>query len=386
VTAQWWRSWHGAPTDPKWLSVMKRVVTQCNARNAGGVSLRVSDIVAVWYALCDHASQQSDRGNVENFDAESVGDFLGIGEAGVRCILRALHDKGLVNDHHITNWEKRQPKREDNSTERVRRMRSRDATVTKNETQRNATKRNVTQRNARVDKDKRYKTSTTTTTTTARARKPVAASETAASADRTAGPPTGPPTGPPSLPPPSLPPEMPADRSALIRARQDVVVSFPDVASAVPVGDDGRDVLAEVLVAVPSPRSYMAAINDVLPGGMAPNKNAVRSPPAIRAALVEWLANAERPNLRRFRGYLADAREPWQRADGADARAAPASPSPYKTDMHLSAAHGRRGRGARFPTPAERTFANAVELFKLDGDGDGGRDKDNGNDGDGGAT
>ena len=60
---QWWRSWHGAPTDPKWLVVAEQAHV-----NPGMVA-------AVAWALLDHASQQADRGNVSEFDVETISTF-----------------------------------------------------------------------------------------------------------------------------------------------------------------------------------------------------------------------------------------------------------------------------------------------------------------------
>lgn len=121
----WFRSWHGAPTDNKWLVI---------ARKAGVAPGIVSAIV---WALFDHASQQDDRGCVRDFDIETYAAFSGFDEEHVRAVISALRDKGVISDYRLSNWEKRQPKREDNSTERVRSMRERNA-VKRDETQCNA--------------------------------------------------------------------------------------------------------------------------------------------------------------------------------------------------------------------------------------------------------
>jgi hypothetical protein len=118
----WFRMYHGVSTDPKWLSVARRAVTHCDARDA---SVRIADVVAVWCMLLDFASQCAPRGSVRGFDAESAADFLGLSESVVRAILQALDEKGILSGDRITNWEKRQPKREDSSAERMRRHRER---------------------------------------------------------------------------------------------------------------------------------------------------------------------------------------------------------------------------------------------------------------------
>jgi hypothetical protein len=124
----WFRSWHGAPTDPKWLLIAKRSETQ-----AGVVS-------AIVWALFDFASQNSsDRGCVEAFDAETYAAFSGFEEATIKRVIECLEEKKLIIDGHLSAWEKRQTKREDNSTPRVQKHR-------------NAMKRNVTPETAREEK------------------------------------------------------------------------------------------------------------------------------------------------------------------------------------------------------------------------------------------
>ena len=56
MSIEWFRSWHGAPTDNKWLVIAKRAGVP-----AGMVS-------AVVWALFDYASQNENRGSVEDFD------------------------------------------------------------------------------------------------------------------------------------------------------------------------------------------------------------------------------------------------------------------------------------------------------------------------------
>jgi hypothetical protein len=129
MSIDWFRSWHGAPTDSKWLLIAKR---------AGVAPGMVSAVV---WALFDHASQNEHRGNVDNFDIETYAVFSGFDEANIAAIINALNEKGLIVSGTLTAWEKRQPKREDSSTERVREHR-------------NAMKHNETQRNAREDKSR----------------------------------------------------------------------------------------------------------------------------------------------------------------------------------------------------------------------------------------
>lgn len=111
----WFRSWHGAPTDPKWLLIAKK---------AGVPPIVVSGIV---WALFDYASQREDRGCVVGFDTETYAVWSGVEEAEVEAVITALTAKGVIEDGRLTAWEKRQPKREDDSRERVRAYRERKA-------------------------------------------------------------------------------------------------------------------------------------------------------------------------------------------------------------------------------------------------------------------
>ena len=111
--AQWFRSWHGAPTDPKWIMIAARANT-----NAGIVS-------ALYWALLDHASQAEPRGSVASFDVETYAAFSGFSAELIQSVMRAMQDKGIVDDGQLSSWNKRQPKREDSSRERTRHWRER---------------------------------------------------------------------------------------------------------------------------------------------------------------------------------------------------------------------------------------------------------------------
>lgn len=111
--ASWFRSWHGAPTDTKWIVVARR------ANVIPGI------VSAVFWELEDYASQADERGSVAGFDVETYCAFSGFLESDVTAIINALHDKGVIGpDDRLTAWDKRQPKREDDSTDRVRNWRA----------------------------------------------------------------------------------------------------------------------------------------------------------------------------------------------------------------------------------------------------------------------
>lgn len=112
----WFRSWHGAPTDPKWLGIARR------AGVAPGIA------VAVAWALMDRASQSDDRGSIAGYDAEGLAYFYGCEPDQVAAIVLAMTDKGMITDGRFSSWEKRQPKREDGAAERAREWRERKRT------------------------------------------------------------------------------------------------------------------------------------------------------------------------------------------------------------------------------------------------------------------
>lgn len=131
----WFRSWHGAPTDPKWLGIAKR------AGVAPGIA------VAVAWALMDRASQSADRGSIDGYDAEGLAYFYGCEPENVEAIVAAMVDKGMIVDGRFTSWEKRQPVREDDSARRVREHRERK----KREAERNVTQRNAPEEDTETD-------------------------------------------------------------------------------------------------------------------------------------------------------------------------------------------------------------------------------------------
>jgi hypothetical protein len=108
----WWRSWHGAPTDPKWRSVGRRA----------GVPAGV--VAAIVWTLLDRASQAERRGSITGYDAEDIANALDFDLADVERVIGALGDKGVLIDERFAAWERRQPEREDeSSTERSRKFR-----------------------------------------------------------------------------------------------------------------------------------------------------------------------------------------------------------------------------------------------------------------------
>lgn len=118
MTNQWFRSWHGAPTDPKWLGIARR------ANVAPGI------VAAVVWALLDRASQANPRGSVAGYDADGLACFMGCEAEQIDKIVAVLHEKEVLTDNTFTGWEKHQPKREDGSAERAKEWRERKRTHT----------------------------------------------------------------------------------------------------------------------------------------------------------------------------------------------------------------------------------------------------------------
>jgi hypothetical protein len=117
---EWVRLYHDMPTDPKW-----RVI----AKKAGQ---RIGDVIAVFtFVLTNASSNTMKRGVTHGLVSEDIAAAIDLEEPAVAAILDAMEGK-VVKDGELLAWEKRNPIREDSSTDRVRKHR---------ETQRNAEKR-----------------------------------------------------------------------------------------------------------------------------------------------------------------------------------------------------------------------------------------------------
>lgn len=112
----WFRWHHGSVTDPKFQLVAKKA----------GAS--VAEVIAVWACLLESASQSAERGHPGATDFEAMDCALGLEDGKSQRIHDRMTDRGLLGkDGAVTAWEKRQPKREDETAaERKRRQRERD--------------------------------------------------------------------------------------------------------------------------------------------------------------------------------------------------------------------------------------------------------------------
>lgn len=135
----WFRWHHGSATDPKF-----RVV----AKQAG---CKTAEVVAVWAFLLEEASENDgDRGRVDSIDFDAIDTAFDLEEGVSERIYQRMVARGLFEDSgRVASWDKRQPKREDDTAaERKRRQRERETeecpATSRNVTQRPAPSRNVT--------------------------------------------------------------------------------------------------------------------------------------------------------------------------------------------------------------------------------------------------
>lgn len=144
---EWLRLWHDMPNDPKWRSI---------ARASGQ---QISLVLAVALHVMVDASRNVTRGHT-TICAEDVASALDADEAAIADILGAMQGRILDGDK-LTGWDKRQPKREDETaSERKRRQRERaknDCAVDEQSAQIPNEPRDVTQCHAREEKSREEK-------------------------------------------------------------------------------------------------------------------------------------------------------------------------------------------------------------------------------------
>lgn len=112
---EWFRWYHGTTEDKKLETVAKK---------AGRPR---SEVVSVWAALLEEASQATIRGNIAGADPEDIATGLDMETENVVAIIKAMKDKGMIEAGEIANWDKRQLKRDrydPNSTARSQRHRA----------------------------------------------------------------------------------------------------------------------------------------------------------------------------------------------------------------------------------------------------------------------
>lgn len=108
----WVRLWHDMPTDPKW-----RVI----ARKSGS---SISEVIAIFnFVMVNASANATERGRTHNLFAEDIAAALDLDDAKVEAVLATMKGKVIDNDGTLTGWQKRQPKREDNSADRAKKWR-----------------------------------------------------------------------------------------------------------------------------------------------------------------------------------------------------------------------------------------------------------------------
>jgi hypothetical protein len=152
ASEHWFRWHHGCVTDPKWRVIASRCVTCVTP-------VTVGHVIAVWAVMMENASLASPRGELSGWDDEDVAVLLGFGIDQVKAIREAMQGKTLAGSA-LQAWEKRQPKREDSSSERTKKWRDAQATPV---TQRDAKPESVTRRDA-AKRDVTLETETETET------------------------------------------------------------------------------------------------------------------------------------------------------------------------------------------------------------------------------
>ena len=93
----WFKCYHGAPTDPRLRNVSAR---------AGA---RTSFVIGTYWALLDHASQH--RNSVASFDPEAMSCFFGIGEDEMRRIIVELECAGFIVEGRMPFLDKQEQRR-----------------------------------------------------------------------------------------------------------------------------------------------------------------------------------------------------------------------------------------------------------------------------------
>ena len=127
----WLRWWDGTCADPKW-----RVVA---ARSKQPVGM----VVSIWAWLLEQA--RPNNGDLGVVDAEAIAITYGYDIESVSSILSAMKAKGVITDAKLAAWDKRQPKRDDDSRDRVASWRAK-----KNDEKKQADTKGVTRCNAGV--------------------------------------------------------------------------------------------------------------------------------------------------------------------------------------------------------------------------------------------
>lgn len=139
MSNQWLRLWHDMPTDPKWRTIA-RISNQ-----------PICSVISVYMHMLVCASNATERGRTHNWSDEDVASSLDLECSAVVAIREAMQGR-VIDGDYLKGWEKRQPKREDNSATRAKEWR--DAQKGKKDEERTRTQPNAKKR---PDKNKNKK-------------------------------------------------------------------------------------------------------------------------------------------------------------------------------------------------------------------------------------
>ena len=141
INYPWLRLWREMHTDPKW-----RVIAKESGQSIGNV-------IATYIFILQDASDSDVRGDTKYVDnCEEIAAGLDIDVIDVQNIIASMQHR-VLEGNTVTGWVKRQPKREDDSTERTRAWREgKKEPVTHGDARGDASKRDVTLDKRRVDK------------------------------------------------------------------------------------------------------------------------------------------------------------------------------------------------------------------------------------------
>lgn len=146
----WCRLWSDMPNDPKWRTIAKHS------------QQRIGDVLAVYVHMMTCASTQpnaTERGRTVGWVDEDIATALDLDITQIVAIRNAMQGR-VLDDDHLSGWEKRQPIREDeNASSRAKAWRDaqKAAEASNNQTQPNATERNETLEKRREEKRKEVK-------------------------------------------------------------------------------------------------------------------------------------------------------------------------------------------------------------------------------------
>jgi 5-methylcytosine-specific restriction endonuclease McrA len=110
----WFRWYHGTTKDPKWRVIAEKAHTT------------IPNVIAIWAALLENASESPIRGQLSGWNSEDVAACFNVTLETVEAVCNAMQHKTLTGEA-IKAWDTRQVKRErdDDSSDRVARYRDR---------------------------------------------------------------------------------------------------------------------------------------------------------------------------------------------------------------------------------------------------------------------